>query len=206
TLRDRSKDLIISGGSNIYPREIEEVLLHPGVLEAAVVGRPHREWGEEVVAFVVARPGSEVSPAALDSLCLENIGRYKRPREYRALTGAIRAVRLLRNHALVVADAVAWRDRRILPAMPLDQLAPAGLEPAQVGAVGVENTRRGGVSEGDVAIEIERSVEVPGGVLEDHVREVPVAKQRLDAVAAGRISGPRDPCAPCAVDGGSAGL
>src|SRR5258708_1742261 len=54
TLRDRSKDIIISGGSNIYPREIEEVLLrHPGLVEAAVVGRPHPDWGEEVVAFVV---------------------------------------------------------------------------------------------------------------------------------------------------------
>ena len=84
TLRDRSKDLIISGGSNIYPREIEEVLLrHPGVLEAAVVGRPHREWGEEVIAFVVARPGASVSQAALDAICLDNIARYKRPREYR---------------------------------------------------------------------------------------------------------------------------
>jgi len=58
TLRDRSKDMIISGGSNIYPREIEEVLLHhPGLVEAAVVGRPHPDWGEEVVAFVVAKPG-----------------------------------------------------------------------------------------------------------------------------------------------------
>ena len=54
TLKDRSKDLIISGGSNIYPREVEEVLLrHPAVLEASVIGRPHAEWGEEVVACVV---------------------------------------------------------------------------------------------------------------------------------------------------------
>ncbi len=58
TLRDRSKDMIISGGSNIYPREIEEVLLrHPDVVEAAIVGRPHPEWGEEVVAFIVAKSG-----------------------------------------------------------------------------------------------------------------------------------------------------
>ena len=57
TLKDRSKDMIISGGSNIYPRELEEVLLtHPMVLECAVIGREHPEWGEEVVAFVVARP------------------------------------------------------------------------------------------------------------------------------------------------------
>jgi long-chain acyl-CoA synthetase len=82
TIRDRSKDLIISGGANIYPREIEEVLLrHPAVAECSVVGRPHPEWGEEVVAFVVRR--AEVSTDDLDSLCLENIARFKRPREYR---------------------------------------------------------------------------------------------------------------------------
>ncbi len=84
TLRDRSKDMIISGGSNIYPREIEEVLLrHPDLLEVSVVGRPHSEWGEEVVAFVVARPGAEIAPAALDRLCLDHIARFKRPRHYR---------------------------------------------------------------------------------------------------------------------------
>lgn len=84
TLRDRAKDMIISGGSNIYPREIEEVLLrHPDVVEAAVVGRPHPEWGEEVVAFVVRRPGGAVDTAALDQLCLAQIARYKRPRAYR---------------------------------------------------------------------------------------------------------------------------
>ena len=82
TLKDRSKDLIISGGANIYPREIEEVLLtHPAVAECAVVGRRHPEWGEEVVAFVVTR--SPVESEALDRLCLENIARFKRPREYR---------------------------------------------------------------------------------------------------------------------------
>jgi long-chain acyl-CoA synthetase len=84
TLRDRSKDMIISGGSNIYPREIEEVLLrHPDLVEASVVGRPHLEWGEEVVAFVVARPGAEISESALDRLCLDHIARFKRPRYYR---------------------------------------------------------------------------------------------------------------------------
>jgi long-chain acyl-CoA synthetase len=84
TLHDRSKDMIISGGSNIYPREIEEVLLrHPGLVEVSVVGRPHREWGEEVVAFVVARPGAEITVAALDGLCLDHIARFKRPRYYR---------------------------------------------------------------------------------------------------------------------------
>ncbi|QQS12401.1 MAG: AMP-binding protein [Rhodospirillales bacterium] len=84
TLKDRSKDMIISGGSNIYPREIEDVLnAHPAVLECSVVGRPHPEWGEEAVAFVVAREGRSVTPAELDQLCLDNIARYKRPKDYR---------------------------------------------------------------------------------------------------------------------------
>src|SRR5690606_322994 len=62
TLKDRSKDLIISGGMNIYPREVEEALLvHPDIHEVAVVGRPHPDWGEEVVAFVVATPGTSLS-------------------------------------------------------------------------------------------------------------------------------------------------
>jgi acyl-CoA synthetase (AMP-forming)/AMP-acid ligase II len=84
TLKDRSKDMIISGGTNIYPREIEDVLnLHPAVAECSVVGRPHPEWGEEVVAFVVARPGAAPTPAELDRLCLDNIARFKRPKDYR---------------------------------------------------------------------------------------------------------------------------
>jgi long-chain acyl-CoA synthetase len=84
TLKDRSKDVIISGGANIYPREVEEVLLkHSAVAEAAVVGRRHADWGEEVVAFVVPRDGAAVSAAELDALCLENIARFKRPRDYR---------------------------------------------------------------------------------------------------------------------------
>jgi long-chain acyl-CoA synthetase len=84
TLIDRSKDVIISGGSNIYPREIEEVLMqHPAVDEACVIGRPHVDWGEEVVAFVVTRPGVPVDAAALDALCLANIARFKRPKAYR---------------------------------------------------------------------------------------------------------------------------
>jgi long-chain acyl-CoA synthetase len=74
--------MIISGGANIYPREIEEVLLrHPSVAECSVVGRPHPEWGEEVVAFVVRK--SDLRTEELDSLCLDNIARFKRPREYR---------------------------------------------------------------------------------------------------------------------------
>ncbi|KQY98322.1 AMP-dependent synthetase [Pseudolabrys sp. Root1462] len=79
TLKDRSKDLIISGGSNIYPREVEEVLLtHAAVREVSVIGRPDAEWGEAVVAYVVGdAPASE-----LDALCLSHIARFKRPKDY----------------------------------------------------------------------------------------------------------------------------
>lgn len=83
TLKDRSKDVIISGGSNIYPREVEEVLLkHPRVREVSVVGRQDPEWGEVVIAFVV---GEGVDARELDALCLEHIARFKRPKEYRFL-------------------------------------------------------------------------------------------------------------------------
>jgi long-chain acyl-CoA synthetase len=79
TLKDRSKDVIISGGSNIYPREVEEVLLaHPLVREASVIGRPDPEWGEIVVAYVVG----EATAAELDSACLDRIARFKRPKDY----------------------------------------------------------------------------------------------------------------------------
>ena len=81
TLKDRSKDVIISGGSNIYPREVEEVLLtHPRVREASVVGMADADWGECVVAFVV---GDRLTPAELDAHCLQSIARFKRPKHYR---------------------------------------------------------------------------------------------------------------------------
>lgn len=86
TLKDRSKDVIISGGSNVYPREVEEILLrHHDVLECSVIGRPHADWGEEIVAFVVPKPGAEVREADLDALCLEHIARFKRPKAYRMI-------------------------------------------------------------------------------------------------------------------------
>lgn len=86
TLKDRSKDLIISGGSNIYPREVEEVLLTaPGVAEVAVVGAPDAEWGEAVVAFVVASPGAAPTAESLDAHCLAQMARFKRPKRYEFL-------------------------------------------------------------------------------------------------------------------------
>ena len=83
TLMDRSKDMIISGGSNIYPREIEEILLTSNtVVEAAVIGAPHADWGEEVVAYIVAEPGTNPTADLLDRLCLDNLARFKRPKRY----------------------------------------------------------------------------------------------------------------------------
>ncbi|SMR83277.1 long-chain acyl-CoA synthetase [Aliiroseovarius halocynthiae] len=86
TMRDRSKDVIISGGTNIYPREVEEALLiHPDVREVSVVGRPSAEWGEDVVAFVVLANGRKLDEANLDAHCLDNIARFKRPKAYFAV-------------------------------------------------------------------------------------------------------------------------
>ncbi|MDG1987956.1 MAG: AMP-binding protein [Halieaceae bacterium] len=83
TLKDRSKDLIISGGTNIYPREVEEVLMkHPDIAEVAVIGRPDREWGESVIAYVVPSTNKEIDERALDSFCVENIARFKKPKSY----------------------------------------------------------------------------------------------------------------------------
>jgi long-chain acyl-CoA synthetase len=82
TLQDRSKDVIISGGSNIYPREVEEcLLLHPSVSEVSVVGRANEEWGEDVVAFVVGQDGP-IDEACLDAHCRDHIARFKRPKKY----------------------------------------------------------------------------------------------------------------------------
>jgi long-chain acyl-CoA synthetase len=78
---DRKKDLIIRGGYNVYPREVEEVLYeHPAVAEAAVVGVPHPAHGEEVGAAVVLKPGAEATPEALRDFCRERIAAYKYPR------------------------------------------------------------------------------------------------------------------------------
>jgi long-chain acyl-CoA synthetase len=86
TLVDRAKDVVISGGENVYSREVEDVLIsHASVADVAVIGLPDPEWGERVTAFVVMEQG-ELDPAALDALCLERIARHKRPQEYHVVT------------------------------------------------------------------------------------------------------------------------
>ena len=83
TLKDRSKDLIISGGTNIYPREVEEMLItHPAIKEACVVGVPDAEWGESVAAVVVTEAGSALSTEEIDQFCIEHLARFKRPKRY----------------------------------------------------------------------------------------------------------------------------
>lgn len=80
TLVGRSKEMIIRGGENIYPKEIEDLLTsHSDVLEAAVIGVPDPTWGEVVVAFVQARPGADLDVGALRELCRSNLTSYKRP-------------------------------------------------------------------------------------------------------------------------------
>ena len=78
---DRLKDMVIRGGFNVYPREIEEVLYeHPAVLEAAVVSTPHPTHGEEVVAAVALRPGATATPAELRDWIKARVAAYKYPR------------------------------------------------------------------------------------------------------------------------------
>ena len=80
-LKDRSKDIIISGGENISSVEVEDVLYkHPDVMEAAVVARPDRKWGETPCAFVALKPGRVVSEADLIAFCLQNMARFKAPK------------------------------------------------------------------------------------------------------------------------------
>jgi acyl-CoA synthetase (AMP-forming)/AMP-acid ligase II len=80
-IMDRSKDMIISGGENIYPREIEEVLIrHPAVREVAVIGVPDLKWGEAIKAVVVLKPGQKATEGELIAFCKENVASYKKPK------------------------------------------------------------------------------------------------------------------------------
>ena len=81
---DRLKDMIITGGENVYPREVEEVLLaHPAVAECGVVGAPHTYWGEAVTAFVALRAGMNCTAVELLAACSANLSKYKVPKEIR---------------------------------------------------------------------------------------------------------------------------
>lgn len=83
----RTSDMIVSGGVNIYPREVEEVLMtHPDVLEAAVLGAPSERWGEEVCAFVVLKPGTRLDQAALELHCRATLAGFKIPRRWTEMT------------------------------------------------------------------------------------------------------------------------
>jgi long-chain acyl-CoA synthetase len=78
---DRKKDMIIRGGFNVYPREIEELLYtHPAVLEAAVIGVPHESHGEEVKAVLALKPGQTATEAQIIAFCKEKLAAYKYPR------------------------------------------------------------------------------------------------------------------------------
>ena len=82
-IRDRPGDLVITGGMNVYPAEVEAVLHeHPDVLDAAVYGVPSAEWGETVHAVVVPRDGRELDVDALDAHVAERLASYKRPRSW----------------------------------------------------------------------------------------------------------------------------
>jgi long-chain acyl-CoA synthetase len=78
---DRKKDMVVTGGYNVYSKEVEQVLAqHPDVADAAVVGVPDPVYGEAVAAFVQARPGAPVSPEALIEHCRRHLAGYKKPR------------------------------------------------------------------------------------------------------------------------------
>ncbi|NLB17162.1 MAG: long-chain fatty acid--CoA ligase, partial [Syntrophomonadaceae bacterium] len=78
---DRSKDMIISGGQNVYSKEIEDVIMgHPAVMEVAVIGVAHPEWGESVKAVVSLRPGVTATPEEIIAFCEDKMAKFKRPR------------------------------------------------------------------------------------------------------------------------------
>jgi feruloyl-CoA synthase len=80
---DRNKDMIITGGENVYSKEVEDALLaHPAVKDVAVIGRPHDEWGETVVAVLVARDGVMPDAKELSEFLASRLAKYKIPREY----------------------------------------------------------------------------------------------------------------------------
>jgi len=84
---DRLKDMIITGGENVYPKEVEDVLYaRPEVEECAIIGLPDPEWGEKITAFIVARPGEKIDPEALKTFLKSRISAFKVPKEFRAVS------------------------------------------------------------------------------------------------------------------------
>jgi acyl-CoA synthetase (AMP-forming)/AMP-acid ligase II len=83
-LHDRLKDMVVTGGTNVYPREVENVLMeHPAIADCAVIGVPDRKWGEAVMAICVVRAGVErPGEEALIAFCRERLGGFKIPRRY----------------------------------------------------------------------------------------------------------------------------
>jgi len=82
-ITDRKKDMIISGGFNVYPSEVEQVIWsHPAVQECAVIGLPHPDWGETVTAFVELKKGAEVSEEDLRAFCREKLGGIRAPKQF----------------------------------------------------------------------------------------------------------------------------
>ena len=113
---DRKKDMIIRGGFNVYPRELEEVLLtHPEVSLAAVVGVPHPSHGEEVKAFVVRAAGSAITEADLVTWCKRNMAPYKYPR-----------IVEFRDHLPMTATGKILKRELV---RSLDSATPAGARP-----------------------------------------------------------------------------
>jgi acyl-CoA synthetase (AMP-forming)/AMP-acid ligase II len=119
-LVDRKSNMIISGGENIYPSEVEAVLAaHPAVQDVAVVGVPDAKWGEAVLAAIVVRPGAALSQAELEAWCRERIAGFKRPKRYAFI-----------DEAQMPRTATGKIQHRALRARLLDDSAPADNAPA----------------------------------------------------------------------------
>ncbi len=87
----RKKEMIISGGENIYPAEIESVLInHPKIHDTAIVGTPDPKWGETVVAFIVLEDGRQMTEDEVEQYCIAHLARYKRPRMIRFVDSVLR--------------------------------------------------------------------------------------------------------------------
>ena len=117
---DRKKDMILSGGYNVYPRDIEEVLyMHGKIKEAAVAGVPSEKWGEAVKAFVVLKDGQTATEAEIIEYCRQNMARYKVPVqvEFRQSLPKTLVGKVLRR--VLVAESIAVHERDELPAEPM---------------------------------------------------------------------------------------